>query len=34
MPPLVVDFNCDSYESPEVNSHVQMIDDLCLKSFK
>lgn len=28
-PPLVVDFNYDSYESPEVNSHVQMINDLC-----
>lgn len=28
MPPLVVDFNYDSYESPEVHSHVQMINDL------
>ena len=34
MPPLVVDFNYDSYESPEVNSHVQMINELCFKSFK
>lgn len=34
MPPLGVDLNCDSYESPEVNSHVQMINDLCFKCFK
>lgn len=34
IPPLVVDFNYDSYETPEGNTHVQMINDLSFKSFQ
>lgn len=34
LPPLVVDFKDQSYKIPEVNSHVQMINDLCFKSLK
>lgn len=34
LPLLVVDFKYYSYKSPEVNSHVQVINDLCFKSLK